>query len=209
MYDLTHPFADGMQTFPGDPAVRVSPATEFEADGYRVSKIECSSHTGTHVDAPAHTEPDGKTLDAFPIDRFRMDSIRVDCRDLAAREPIPPERVPETEADCVVFHTGWDAHWGTERYLDHPYLAPETATRCAARGYDLALDTLNPDPTPSPNSRADEPDGFEAHHAVLGTDCLVLENLTGLDRLPEDFELLALPLALTGDGAPVRAVGIV
>ena len=197
-----------MQVFPGDPTVRVSPAAEFDADGYRVTEITCGSHTGTHVDAPAHTEPDGQTLDEFPIERFVMDSVLVDCRDLEAREPITPDLVPETDADCIVFMTGWDRHWGSDRYHEHPYLAPETAQTCARGGYDVGIDTLNPDPTPSPNARESEPEGFQAHHALLGNECLVVENLTRLDRIPARFELHVYPLALGGDGAPVRAVGV-
>jgi kynurenine formamidase len=42
----------------------------------------------------------------------------------------------------------------------------------------------------------------------LGDSRLVFENLTGLERLPQRFELRAYPLALGGDGAPVRAVGV-
>lgn len=208
MYDLSHQFTDGMQTFPGDPGVSVRAAKTFEADGYRVTDLECTSHAGTHVDAPAHTEASGKTLAELPLDRFVFDAVKVDCRDLGARDPIPPERVPTTDADCVLFQTGWDEHWGTDRYLDHPYLAPETARLCADRGYAVGTDTLNPDPTPSPNRRDAEPEGYPAHHALLGEELLIIENLTGLDQPPERFELRATPLPLGTDGAPVRAVAV-
>ena len=150
----------------------------------------------------------GQSLDAFPVDRFVGDAIRVDCRDLDARQPIPPERVPDVNADYVVFHTGWDRHWDTERYLDHPFLGPETATQCAFRGYDVGLDTLSPDPSPSPNSIPDEPDGYQAHHTLLDNECLIVENLTELERLPRRFELRIHPLPLESDGASVRAVGV-
>ncbi|MFB6177508.1 MAG: cyclase family protein [Halobaculum sp.] len=205
--DLSHQITDGMPTFPGDPEVTVASATDFETDGYRVTRLGCGSHTGTHVDAPAHTESDGKTLDEFDLDRFVSETIRVDCRDLGARARIPPNRVPTDDADCVVFQTGWDEHWGTERYRDHPFLSPGTAERCAERGFAVGTDTLNPDPTPSPNADPSEPDGFRAHHALLGDDCLIFENLTNLSAVPERFELRAYPLPLGTDGAPVRAVG--
>jgi kynurenine formamidase len=208
MHDLTHPFTDGMQTFPGDPPVSVTTATDVETDGYRVTDLGCGSHAGTHVDAPAHTEPDGATLDAFPVERFVRDAVVVDCLDVGARRPIPPDRVPATDADCVLFHTGWDDEWGTDGYLDHPYLAPHTARRCVELGYDVGVDTLNPDPTPSPNATPDEPDGLPAHHALLGDDRLVFENLTGLAAAPPRFELRAYPLPLGVDGAPVRAVAV-
>lgn len=208
MIDLSHPIDEGMQTFPGDPPVELDPAATVERDGYRVTALGCGSHTGTHVDAPAHTEPDGKTVDAFPVDRFVLRAHRVDCRDLGAREPITPERVPETDADCLVFHTGWDDHWGTDRYLDHPYLAPAAAERCATLGYDVGTDTLNPDPTPSPRADDEEPTGVRAHHELLGNGSLIIENLTGLEQPPERFELRVYPLPIGADGAPVRAVGV-
>ncbi|MBB6645273.1 cyclase family protein [Halobellus ruber] len=207
--DLSHPIETGMQTYPGDPDVAVRSHAAHDADGYRVSSLELGSHTGTHVDAPSHVLPDGKTLDAYPLDRFVFDAVRVDCRDLGPREPVPPERIPSADADCVVLWTGWDTHWGTERYLDHPYLSPVAARACVDRGLAVASDTLNPDPTPTDAAGDDEPDGLVAHHALLEADCLILENLTGLDAVADRFELRAYPLATRGDGAPVRAVGVV
>ncbi|MFC6769586.1 cyclase family protein [Natrinema soli] len=207
--DLTHPIETGMQTYPDDPAVAIRAHASHDEDGVRVDAIECGSHTGTHVDAPAHTEPDGKTLKAFPLERFVFDAVRIDCRDLEAREPIPAARVPDSDADLVACWTGWDAHWGTDRYLEHPSLSPAAAEACVERGFDVAVDALNPDPTPTDNAGEDEPDGFQAHHALLGDDLLILENLTNLGAVEDRFELRAYPLALEGDGAPVRAVGVV
>ena len=205
--DLTHRVESGMQTYPGDPTVTVREHASHAADGYRVAALALGSHSGTHVDAPAHTEPAGRTLDSYPPERFAFDAVRVDCRDLDARAAIGPERVPG-EGDLVAFWTGWDDHWGTERYLDHPYLSPAAAERCAARGLAVGTDTLNPDPTPTDRATGDEPEGFQAHHALLGADCLVIENLRNLGAAGDRFELRAYPLALAGNGAPVRAVAV-
>jgi kynurenine formamidase len=217
VYDLSHPITDGMPVFDGDPAVHVETVATVERDGYRVTGLACGSHTGTHIDAPAHTEPDGATLADLSVERFAFDAVCVDCRDLGALDAIPPERVPDPSnpdrdstapddaPDCVVFHTGWDDHWGTDRYADHPYLAAETARLCAERGFAVATDTASPDPSnPDQPGYADLP----AHHALLGSDCLIVENLTGLDAVPERFELRAFPLSLDTDGSPVRAVGV-
>ena len=209
--DLTHPIEDGMQTYPGDPDVALSDHATHDADSYHVESLACGSHTGTHVDAPLHTEPDGDPLAAFSVDRFVFDAVRVDCRDCEPRDAIAPERLPDSDAladaDMVVFWTGWDAHWNTDRYLDHPYVAPDTAARCADHGLAVGIDALSPDPTPTERAGDDEPTDFAAHHALLGSDCLIVENLTDLGRVSERFELRAYPLALGGDGAPVRAVG--
>jgi len=194
--------------YPGDPPVEVSPAATHAADGCRVSALRLGSHAGTHVDVPAHTEPDGRTLDAVPVEAFVRDAAVVDCRDLGARDPAPPPRVPATGADCVVFYTGWDRRWGTDRYWDHPYLAPETARRCPDRRCVVVLDAASPDPTPTANAEPGAPEDLPAHHAVLGADGLVVENLRGIDRLPTRVELRLHPLALAVDGAPARVVAV-
>ncbi len=195
-----------MTTYPGDPAVALAPHATHEADGHRVTALELGSHAGTHIDAPNHTEPDGATLGAYGPERFRFDARVIDCADIGPREAISPEVIPESDVDMLVFRTGWDEHWGTDRYRDHPYLAPETARRCADADYDVAVDTLNPDPTPAEQTRSGEPTGIPAHHALLGAGRLIVENLTGLARLPDRVTLHAFPLALAVDGAPIRAV---
>ena len=177
-----------------------------EADGYRVTDLRFGSHAGTHVDAPAHTEPDGRTLDSYPVSAFAFDAVRVDCRDLDARDPILADRVPGAAADCVVFRTGWDRHWGTDRYRDHPYLTEAAAARCRDRGVGVGVDAFGPDPTPTA-AASDEPDGTPAHDVLLSADLPIVENLCGLDGLPARFRLYAFPLRLRGgDGSPVRAV---
>jgi kynurenine formamidase len=221
VYDLTHPIESGMPVYPGDPEVSVEAADTFAADGCRVSELACGSHAGTHVDAPSHTERDGRSLDDYPVSAFVRDAVVVDCTDLDARERIPAKRVPAAAADptdtedghdvdCVVFHTGWDRHWGTDRYRDHPYLSVAAAERCAERGLAVAVDGFSPDPTPPAEGdlTIGDRDPFGAHHALLGEGVLVFENLANLASVPAQFELRALPIALGGDGAPVRAVGV-
>ena len=208
VYDLTQTIEAGMPVFPNDPVVSLDQHADMAETSYRVTALHCGSHTGTHVDAPSHTEPDGATIDSFPAERFALDAVLTDCRGLDPRDPIGPDQVPETDADALVVRTGWDDHWGDPSYRDHPYLTPAAAEACLKQGYDVAVDTLNPDPTPTDNAEPGEPAGFPVHHTLLGGDRLIFENLTNLDGVPDRFELLAFPLEITdSDGAPVRAVG--
>ena len=196
-----------MPVYPGDPPVSVESHATMADDGYRIRALACGSHAGTHVDAPSHTEPDGASIDSYPVDRFVLDAVRVDLRGRDPRAPIRVDDLPDVSADALVLQTGWDAHWGNQEYFDHPFLAPAAAEYCAERGYDVAVDALSVDPTPTENAGPGEPEGFRAHHALLGADRLIFENLTNLAGLPERFELRAFPLKLAdGDGAPVRAV---
>ncbi len=206
--DCSHELDTTTTVYPGDPPVERTPHATHDADGFRVTRLELGTHSGTHVDAPAHTEPDGRTLDEFPIETFEFDALLIDCCDKSAREPIELADLPESTDDTLlVFHTGWDTHWGTDAYFDHPYLSAETAAWCADHDYHVAIDALNVDPTPSENANPDEPEGVPSHHALLGSDRLIVENLTNLDGLPRRFTLSAFPLSVKdADGAPVRAV---
>jgi len=205
MWDLTHDFGSGLP-YPGDPPASVTPHVTFESDGYRVAELSCSTHSGTHVDAPAHLLDDGATLGAYGVETFAFDARVVNCTAFDAREPIPADRVPDADADLVVFRTGHSDYWGDQRYFDHPYLTTAAAEKCADSGCHVGVDAPSVDPSPSEHARGDEPAGYPAHHALLGDGRLILENLTNLAALPKRCTIRALPLPVDADGAPVRAV---
>ena len=130
MRDLSHPIADGMMVYPGDPGVHLAPALELERDGAAVTAVQMGSHTGTHVDAPAHTVAGGRTMDAVALDELVGDALVIRVAGLQDRAMIAvadlgelPERVPP----IVVVDTGWAAHFGTDRALRHPALSPDAA----------------------------------------------------------------------------------
>lgn len=205
MRDLSQDLTAG-EPYPGDPPASVTPHATMAADGYRVAELACCTHSGTHVDAPSHLREDGASLGAFDVADFRFDARVVDCTDFGDREPIPRERVPETDADLLVFHTGFADRWGEADYFDHPYLSAAAADCCASQGCAVGLDAPSVDPTPSSKASDDEPAGYPAHHALLGEDLVVLENLTNLDGLPERVTVNAYPLPVDADGAPARVV---
>ncbi len=218
-FDLTRRLEPGMPVYPDDPPVECEPWTTHEGDGYRVSRLSLGTHAGTHVDAPAHTEPDPDavpgpyTIDEFPPEAFEFRARLADVTHYGDREAIAPDDLPMLDGcDLVVVRTGWAAHWGTDRYRDHPYLSAATAHRLADAGVSVALDAFGPDPTPSPNATDDEPGSVPAHHALLGGGCLVVENLAPLDDLAaavgdDAVALRAYPLPVAdGDGAPARVV---
>lgn len=203
--DLSHPITDGMTVYPGDPGVHLEPALELERDGAAVTALELGSHTGTHVDAPAHTVAGGRTMDRVALEELVGEALVIRVPGLADRATIGvsdlgelPERVPS----IVIVDTGWAAHFGTERALRHPALGVEAARLLVERGMRvLGVDTLSPDPTDAAGTT-----DFPVHEVVLGGDGLIVENLTGLDELPSRVRIGIFPLRLAGDGAPVRAV---
>ncbi|MGW9182469.1 cyclase family protein [Agromyces sp. NPDC055661] len=199
-----------MQVYPGDPGVEIGSALEVARDGVDVAQLHLGSHTGTHLDAPSHTVPGGRTTGRIGLDELVGESLVVHLDGLAPRQLYGlaelasalagglPERVPP----IVVVDTGWASRFGTDAALEHPALDPDAAAELLRRGMRvLAVDTLSPDPTGG--------DGFPVHDVVLGGDALIVENLTGLEGLPERVRVGLFPLPIDADGAPVRAVAFV
>lgn len=210
LIDLSHRITGGMTVFPGDPAVSVAPAANLEEDGFRVSALRLGSHSGTHIDAPAHSIADGLPLSGIPLEALIAPLVILDARGRAPRDTIgtevlagAPDIAPGT---IVAVLTGWDARFGDEAYLEHPVLDVRLAAALWERGVRvLGVDTLNPDASwPG----ADGAWHLPVHELWLGGGGAIVENLTGLDRVPvSGAEAIILPLRLDDlDGAPVRAV---
>lgn len=170
LYDLSHPFETGMPVYPGDSPVEIDRTATIESDGYATSRLELSSHTGTHMDAPAHMRSEGNTIDTIDLERFRFRAIVTDCRPLEPGAVIDANRlaegvsVSETElesASLLLCHTGWAEYWGTDRYFEHPYLSAAAGEWLVDNDLNLGIDALNVDPTPGTD--VDTTDGQEKH----------------------------------------------
>jgi len=205
--DLSHPVRDRMMVYPGDPGVSIASALHVDADGVAVARIDMGSHTGTHVDAPAHTVRGGRTMADVSLDELFGEALilrvprAADGRTYGWDDLTVDGGIPEAVPAIVVIDTGWARRFGDERALRHPALHPDAARELVRRGMRvLAVDTLSPDLT-------DGSDGtFPVHDVVLGGDGLIVENVCGLDGLPDRCTVGFFPLRLEGDGAPVRAV---
>ena len=55
--------------YPGDPAPQRTSLASMECgDLYNLSSLQMCVHNGTHIDAPSHFLPDGKTVDALDLE---------------------------------------------------------------------------------------------------------------------------------------------
>lgn len=206
MLDLSHPLTDTMQVYPGSRPPRLRRTATIAAQGFAETSLGFLSHTGTHLDAPAHMLAEGATLDRLPVEAFVgeacvLDAARTERLDLAFLEAHA-----DLVAGCafLLFHTGWDRHWGQPAYLEgFPVLTPEAARWVAAQGFaGVGADTISPDPVGSRD--------FPIHHILFGAGLLVYENLRGLAPLAgRRCRFVGLPLPYPeADGCPVRAVAL-
>jgi kynurenine formamidase len=106
------------------------------------------------------------------------------------------------QVDFLLIRTGWSRFWGTDRYFtDYPILTIEAAETLAGLGLKgVGFDAISADPIDSRD--------LPVHRVLMRAELLIIENLAGLERLPEGrFMFSCFPLAFQdADGSPVRAV---
>lgn len=206
--DLTHIITEDMPVYPGTEPPKLTPANSYEKDGFRETLLSLYTHTGTHIDPPAHIFPDGRTLDEFPPEQFIGKALVIDCRGIKAGGAITLshiERYGEKagKADFLLFNLGWDRLWGTEAYFgDYPCLDDAALGLIISGGYKgIGLDVIGLDPISDVN--------LTRHRRLFSScDIINIENLCNLDKCGDGlFNFACLPLKLRDcDGSPARAV---
>lgn len=204
--DLTHPISPGMPVYPGTEPPVLAQGCTIDAHGFAEKKITMYSHTGTHIDAPAHMLKQGSTLDQLPIDHFcgtaRVWEWERRSRPVISPSDLEPDLHDIREVDFLLLYTGWSRHWGTEAYFsNYPVLSPEAAEWISSTGLKgLGVDAISVDPA--------DTDTHPVHKALLNREMILIENLTNLEELPgSPFFFSCFPLKIEeADGSPVRAV---
>jgi len=208
--DLTHTIRPDMSVYPGTEPPVLETVSTVECDHYRETRLALYSHTGTHIDAPAHVFADGVTLDAMPPDRFVGKALVIDCRDLSVGDEVTMERIRVygelvKKADFLLFCLGWDRYFGTDAYFgDYPCIDDDVLDFIIGGSYKgIGFDVMGLDPVAY--------DQIKRHKRLFAEcDIIIIENLCSLDKCPRGlFELVCLPLKFeNADGAPARVVAI-
>jgi len=211
--DLSRRVEPKMPVYPGDPEVSFEPAAVLEEDGVNVLRVCMGSHSGTHVDAPYHFVVEGSRIDELDLTLFFGPAAMLDVRGRGPRSRITAEDMRPfasmlSPGVIAIVRTGWEVHYGTSLYYEHPFLDSGAARVLLNAGVrTVAIDALSVDETVADGPH---PEGYPAHHAILGAGGVIAENLANLGAVdfPQPFVSL-LPLRLGGaDGAPVRAVAL-
>jgi arylformamidase len=201
IHDVTVPLVPGMLAYPGDPPFEIEPVAPAGEAPYRLSRMVLTTHTGTHVDAPAHFIAGGATVDQLPLE-ILLGQARV--VELSARERV--ERADLEALDLsddlrVLLKTRMSGQVLKPHYQeDHVYLTADGAHYLAQAGIKLVgFDYLSID-------RSDSAD-FPSHHALLAAGVIVVEGLDLSEVEPGEYDMACLPLRVGGgDAAPARVV---
>ena len=209
--DLTFPVFEGMMTYPAcwHQKVEIAKLGEIRTVGRETCKIILGSHTGTHIDAPAHFISNSYGIDKLPLDVLIGKALIVDFKKYRGRKEIALSDLKmkikrQKNIERIIFRYDWSEEWGQKTYyINYPYLSLEACNYLIDLGVKLVgMDTPSPDGPP--NDLEDSPN----HKLFLKNNIVLVEYLCNLKSLrkPNIF-LIALPLKIKDtDGSPARVV---
>lgn len=227
--DLTREINNDTQVCPCDRVPVVENYATTEEEGVNVKFLKMGTHTSTHIDAPYHVKETGKDLNQFPVDYFIGKGVVLDFSDKGEIYEITRADIMEhadklKKVDFAILNTGWAKYYGTWDFFRHPYLTGDAALALvelgirivgtdgssadAAYGFSTAKRLENPTFSEILENIERENIKEEAHAALLGNECLIVEYLCNLEDLPDKPAVYSfLPLKIDkADGSPVRAV---
>ena len=206
--DLTHTICADMPVYPGTEKPGLIPANNYEEHGFKETILHMFSHTGTHMDPPAHLFAGRTTLDAMPAEQFIGKALVIDCRGLASGDKITMDFIRKYgelahRADFLLFNLGWDEYWGKSEYFgDYPCIDNEVLDYILAGDYKgIGFDVIGLDPIADVN--------LTLHKKLFAEkDIVNIENLKNLDLCGNAlFNFSCFPLKIeNSDGSPIRAI---
>lgn len=203
--DITLPLSNQTPVWEGDRGVTIQQTAVIgEGSDFNVSRAELGVHTGTHIDAPYHLFNQGYTVDEIPLEvligEVEVLQIPSDFKVIDSQALKSSGFKPGTQR--VIFKTSNTRYWiddPLQFHRDFIGINSDGAEFLAEQRLKLVgMDYFSA----SPVNELVRP-----HQILLEAGIVILENAILVDVEPGAFQLICLPIKLTGtDGAPVRAI---
>lgn len=207
IYDVSVALSADTPTYPGDPSIQISQFLSLEnGDPANVSLIHFGAHSGTHVDAPAHFLAGGARVNSLPLETLigRVQVVEVP----PAVDSINAEFITDncnTGETRFLFRTRNSSFWNHDHAgfrSDYTSLDADAARALVRIGAKLVgIDYLSIEKFGAQT--------FETHHVLLAAGVVIVEGLDLRKISAGVYELICLPLRISGgsgDGAPARVV---
>ena len=205
IHDVTLSISPKLPVWPGDPPVVLEQVSSMDAGAHdNVSRLACSVHTGTHVDAPHHFLNDHRTVESLSLDILVgparvvqiSENVKVVSAEVLENAGIPPGTVR------LLLKTSnsqlWE-HGERSFFTDFVGISADGADWLVQHQIKLiGIDYL---------SVAPYKQSIPTHRTLLGAGMIIVEGMDLSAVQPGDYQLYCLPLKLVGsDGAPARAI---
>lgn len=173
--------------YDGDPETRAERIKSIEnGDGYNLTEISMSVHSGTHIDAPLHFYDEGSS-----IDNIRLNTFFGKCTVITVSGILTGEDMERLLPYCkrrVLFHGEG------KTFISHSAAIVLAESRVVLVGTDA-------------QSIAPSFDEERTHRELARAGIVILENLN-LSAIDDgEYDLCAFPIKLGGlEAAPCRAI---
>lgn len=203
--DISLPISPDLPVWPGDPAVVLERIRAIaEGSVSNDSRLACSVHTGTHVDAPLHFLDHGAPVEELPLDFLvgPTELVEVSDADRITQDILENLNLPEDTTRLLIKTRNSDL-WQDAKHTFNPgfvALDAQAARWVVDQGIRLiGVDYL------SVQHFGDKTGA--THRTLLTAGVVILEGLNMRDVKPGRYQLMCLPIKLSGaDGAPARAI---
>lgn len=199
-YDISRPLHEGMSVYKNRPSKAFLRRIDAQFPDQTLCEstvVQWNLHTGTHVDAPAHMLPEGRTLEQLPLAPYVGLAQVVSCLNVEERIEREDLEGLALRARRLLLRTrNSEREEYDSRFV---YLSAEAAAWLVEQGVELiGIDAMSVE--------RDQPE-HPAHEILLASNVAILEDIR-LSAVPDGlYTLLALPLALRGaEASPVRAL---
>ena len=199
---------------PIKPAKIYNTAT-IEEDGYFEGRVDMSGHYSTHIDTPSLMYADGFKVDQIPIEKLYGFVTLIDLSDI--KEPGDEISLDEIKAwvdehgdipeDNIVFIRTGMGDFAYKEVFNRKWIG--LSGDAAEYLCEKNIKTVGTDAS-SIDSPAGHEIDFPAHHTFLKHGIPNIENIKGLDKMPQDFYVVIAPLKLSkSSGAPTRILAFI
>jgi arylformamidase len=205
IHDISLSISPEMPVWPNDPAVVLEQVTSMDAGAHdNISRLACSVHTGTHVDAPHHFMNDHRTVESLALDILVGPALVVQIPDelmVVNAEVLERSAIPEGTKRLLLKTRNSHLWERGEQMFDEKFVgisANGAQWLVDKRVLLVGIDYL---------SVAPYHQSIPTHRTLLAPGIIIVEgmNLSAVD--PGEYTLYCLPLKLVGsDGAPARAI---
>lgn len=201
--DISFPYSSTMAIYPNNPNFSIQRVQDLEkGDSANVSLISMGSHTGTHIDAPAHFIAGGKTVDQLELEAMNGTAKVFDVRGNREITKKLLSRYEINEGDIVIFKTDNSETFRGDvvltDYVTLDYDAAEYLVEKKVKMVGIDYMTIE-------RPKTKRVPGQSIHTILLSQEVLIAETLD-LSKVEEGRYLLyCFPLNIIGaDGVPVR-----
>lgn len=202
--DISVPVRRDMPTWPGSVGFSARrQSTAGDGADATVSILTMDAHCGTHVDAPSHVLPGGKTMGSVSLETLVGEVFVADLRsaERIGVEDLERAGIP-ARAGRLLLRTRNSELWeepGHDFRTDYVALTPAAARWAVERRIRLiGVDYL---------SVQEYEDGPETHRILLEAGVVIVEGLDLRNAAPGRHVLVCLPIRIDdAEAAPARAI---